>query len=66
MSEQTGAYPGFEDKLWPAEDKLIGTLQAAEDRHVVIGLIFRKYDTLLPLFLSGELCQPIEELGVVV
>ncbi len=43
MSEQTGANLGFEDKLWSAADKLRGTMDAAEYKHVVLGLIFLKY-----------------------
>ncbi len=34
---------GFEDKLWAAADKLRGNMDAAEYRHVVLGLIFLKY-----------------------
>jgi type I restriction enzyme M protein len=33
----------FEDKLWKAADKLRGHLDAAEYKHVVLGLIFLKY-----------------------
>lgn len=39
----TGANLGFEDKLWRAADKLIGMMDAAEYKHVVLGLIFLKY-----------------------
>jgi type I restriction enzyme M protein len=42
-SETTGANLGFEDKLWTAADKLRGTMDAAEYKHVVLGLIFLKY-----------------------
>lgn len=34
---------GFEDKLWAAADKLCGNMDAAEYKHVVLGLIFLKY-----------------------
>ncbi len=34
---------GFEDKLWLAADKLRGSMDAAEYKHVVLGLIFLKY-----------------------
>lgn len=34
---------GFEEKLWQAADKLRGHLDAAEYKHVVLGLIFLKY-----------------------
>ncbi len=38
-----GANLGFEKKLWAAADKLRGNLDAAEYKHVVLGLIFLKY-----------------------
>jgi type I restriction enzyme M protein len=38
-----GANVGFEDKLWAAADKLRGSMEAAEYKHVVLGLIFLKY-----------------------
>jgi type I restriction enzyme M protein len=38
-----GATLGFEDKLWAAADKLRGNMDAAEYKHVVLGLIFLKY-----------------------
>ncbi len=34
---------GFEGKLWQAADKMRGNLDAAEYKHVVLGLIFLKY-----------------------
>ena len=34
---------GFEEKLWSAADKLRSNMDAAEYKHVVIGLIFLKY-----------------------
>lgn len=34
---------GFEKKLWAAADKLRGNMDAAEYKHVVLGLIFLKY-----------------------
>jgi type I restriction enzyme M protein len=43
MSNDTGANLGFEDKLWMAADKLRGTMDSAEYKHVVLGLIFLKY-----------------------
>jgi type I restriction-modification system DNA methylase subunit len=45
-SEKTngnGANLGFEAKLWLAADKLRGHMDAAEYKHVVLGLIFLKY-----------------------
>src|SRR5437667_2361775 len=35
--------PRFETKLWQAADKMRGNLDAAEYKHVVLGLIFLKY-----------------------
>lgn len=34
---------GFEDKLWLAADKLRGSMDSSEYKHVVLGLIFLKY-----------------------
>jgi len=42
-NSSTGANLGFEDKLWAAADKLRGNMDAAEYKHVVLGLIFLKY-----------------------
>ena len=38
-----GATLGFEAKLWQAADKLRDNMDAAEYKHVVLGLIFLKY-----------------------
>ncbi len=38
-----GASIGFEEKLWTAADKLRGSIDAAEYKHVVLGLLFLKY-----------------------
>ena len=38
-----GANLGFEQKLWQMADKLRGHMDAAEYKHVVLGLIFLKY-----------------------
>ncbi len=38
-----GANLGFEKKLWEMADKLRGHMDAAEYKHVVLGLIFLKY-----------------------
>ena len=38
-----GAHLGFEQKLWKAADKLRSNMDAAEYKHVVLGLIFLKY-----------------------
>jgi type I restriction-modification system DNA methylase subunit/very-short-patch-repair endonuclease len=38
-----GANVGFEAQLWAAADKLRGVMDAAEYKHVALGLIFLKY-----------------------
>src|SRR5437879_9132037 len=38
-----GANLGFEDKLWKAADKMRSNMDAAEYKHVVLGLLFLKY-----------------------
>ncbi len=44
IQEKTnGANLGFEDKLWKAADKLRSNMDAAEYKHVVLGLLFLKY-----------------------
>jgi type I restriction enzyme M protein len=42
-TESSSALLGFEAKLWQAADKLRNNLDAAEYKHVVLGLIFLKY-----------------------
>jgi type I restriction enzyme M protein len=42
-SSQNSANIGFEAKLWLAADKLRSNMDAAEYKHVVLGLIFLKY-----------------------
>jgi len=54
---------GFEDKLWAAADKLRGNMDAAEYKHVVLGLIFLKYisDAFMEKFTAlqaDELADP--------
>ena len=39
----TAANLGFEAKLWQAADALRNNMDAAEYKHVVLGLIFLKY-----------------------
>lgn len=41
--ENNGANLGFEQKLWQAADKMRNNMDAAEYKHVVLGLIFLKY-----------------------
>jgi type I restriction enzyme M protein len=43
MDKNNGANLGFEEKLWKAADKLRSNMDAAEYKHVVLGLIFLKY-----------------------
>ncbi|HQW36638.1 MAG TPA: type I restriction-modification system subunit M N-terminal domain-containing protein, partial [Thermoflexales bacterium] len=40
---QSTATIGFEAKLWQTADKLRNNMDAAEYKHVVLGLIFLKY-----------------------
>lgn len=49
MEKNNGANLGFEQKLWQSADKLRNNMDAAEYKHVVLGLIFLKYisDTFL-------------------
>jgi len=42
-SKNSTASIGFEAKLWLAADKLRNNMDAAEYKHVVLGLIFLKY-----------------------
>jgi hypothetical protein len=70
----TGANLGFEAKLWLAADKLRNNMDAAEYKHVVLGLIFLKYisDTFDPsstvwrLFSGVLLCKRLVKIQNVV
>ena len=42
-ARSNGTVLGFEEKLWKAADKLRNNMDAAEYKHVVLGLIFLKY-----------------------
>jgi type I restriction enzyme M protein len=42
-STETSAHLGFEAQLWQAANALRGSMDAAEYKHVVLGLIFLKY-----------------------
>jgi type I restriction enzyme M protein len=42
-SKTSGATVGYEAQLWQMADALRGSMDAAEYRHVVLGLIFLKY-----------------------
>lgn len=41
--KDNGVSIGFEEKLWLAADKLRGSIDAAEYKHVVLGMLFLKY-----------------------
>jgi len=43
--KNNGANLGFEETLWKTADKLRSNMDAAEYKHVVLGLIFLKYIT---------------------
>lgn len=42
-TDSQGATTGFEAELWQMADTLRGSMDAAEYKHVVLGLIFLKY-----------------------
>src|SRR6266571_3320239 len=54
-THSNGANLGFEDKLWKAADKLRSNMDAAEYKHVLLGLLFLKY-------ISDAFCELYEEL----
>ena len=41
--KSNGTNVGFEETLWAAADKMRNNMDAAEYKHVVLGLIFLKY-----------------------
>jgi type I restriction enzyme M protein len=43
LKRDNGATLGFEQTLWQAADKLRNNMDAAEHKHVSLGLIFLKY-----------------------
>ena len=43
QSPKNSATIGFESTLWQAADKLRSSMDAAEYKHIVLGLIFLKY-----------------------
>ncbi len=42
-TKANGANLGFENKLWEMADKLRGHMGVADDKHVVLGVVFAKY-----------------------
>ena len=58
-SAQSSATIGFEAKLWLTADKLRNNMDAAEYKHVVLGLIFLKYisDTAGKCRMSNVECR---------
>ncbi|MEK6963933.1 MAG: class I SAM-dependent DNA methyltransferase [Nanoarchaeota archaeon] len=52
-----GANLGFEQKLWQAADKMRNNMDAAEYKHVVLGIIFLKYISDAFLELHTKLAQ---------
>ena len=66
MAKQTKASTanlGFEDKLWATADKLRGNMDAAEYKHVVLGLIFPCTWLRAPGGLQTELPTGLPSLG---
>lgn len=43
LKSSNDANLGFEGKMWKAADKLRNNMDAAEHKHVVLGVIFLKY-----------------------
>ena len=43
MAKENSSEIGFEKQIWDAADELRGAMDAAEYKHVVLGLIFLKY-----------------------
>ena len=62
-SNSNGANLGFEQKMWATADKLRGNMDAAEYKHVVLGLIFLKYISDAFKEVYNELKNDPESLG---
>jgi len=58
-----GANLGFEEKLWKAADKMRNNVDAAEYKHVVLGLIFLKYISDVFVEIHNELKNDPEKLS---
>ncbi|WP_410507418.1 class I SAM-dependent DNA methyltransferase [Methanosarcina hadiensis] len=61
ITGSNGANLGFEEKLWQAADKLRNNMDAAEYKHVVLGLIFLKYISDAFEEMHEKLISEIEE-----
>src|SRR5271157_3159312 len=61
--KSNGANLGFEEKLWKAADKLRNNMDAAEYKHVVLGLIFLKYISDVFIEIHNELRNDPEKLS---
>jgi len=55
---------GFEDTLWKAADKLRGSMDASEYKHVVLGLVFLKYVDDAFTERRAKLAAELEEDGI--
>jgi len=66
MSKQAkGAGPlGFEDTLWKTADKLRGSMDASEYKHVVLGVVFLKYVDDAFAERRTQLAQELEADGI--
>ena len=54
----SGAMTGYEAKLWAMADTLRGSMDAAEYKHVVLGLVFLKYILGTPSKSGTRQCWP--------
>ena len=57
-NNQQGANLGFEAKLFLAADKLRGSMDASEYKHVALGLVFLKYISDLNRTKLSNFAQP--------
>lgn len=59
MEEQSKFLKGLDTKLWNAADKLRSTLDAAQYKHAVLGLIFVKYVSDAFTIRQDEICADL-------
>jgi len=64
-NNNNGANLGFEAKLWQAADAMRGSMDAAEYKHVALGLIFLKYisDAFEEQYAIYYTCMKVETEG---